>query len=339
MGPQLRREALFALGVCDSVCSVVVGRAGEEAGARDSSGRGMAGSGPGAWVGKLLWYGAQCGCGAPRWGGRGGLLAQDIRGDHDEERLASGGTWLQMNVRHPGWAEHTLPALRLPRDAIESSGGVPPSSVLQLSAVWPGAHVKPHCGPHNLRWRLQVPLLVPCYRDCDSSSPGFDGPRIRVHGTAHGWDEQSPDMPPPSDEGSGGAGGEDSAASLLQGRALHFDDAFVHEVDAPHAPGTCRWGGSPSRARGPPPLAANVHVLPDGSQGGHEDPPSDAWVNAAHVLAAGLHTLGPVSAQPEGSMPCRLRGRWGTAGQGWEGSSSRARRNLGGGALHGGASG
>ena len=351
IGPQLRREAMQAMGVCDTLCPHIAvesdsrvhrrsihRRGNGHLGWNNSRTRGTAGD----WRDKFLWYAAQCGCGARRGiksiktkpgaePGADGMLVpseyakmtrqeatpfvQDLRGDHDEELLASGGVWLQMNVRRPEWADHTLPSLRLPRQAIDESGGVPPGSVLQLSAIWPGAHVKPHCGPHNMRWRLQVPIVVPCYSDCDSASISYGGPRIRVDEMAHGWDEHSADAP------TGGDGGmsmvEAAGESLLAGRALHFDDAYVHEVDAPLPPGGCTWGQGQGEGRKQGQGQAATPLDPIGRSHG---PASDSWLDAAHLMAAGLHALGGVSAQEHESMPCSLRNRWTTRVEGLPGN-------------------
>jgi len=145
--PRIRQESLFALGVCDAICSVVEEKAVPPSGARARMGvRSLR-----DWTDKLLWYANECKCDQER--GDGSRPPQMLLGDHDRESLASGGWWLQIDANMPGY-ERMLPVIQGTMDAISRTGGVPTSSVVQISAVWPGSHVKPHHGPHNLRWRI-----------------------------------------------------------------------------------------------------------------------------------------------------------------------------------------
>lgn len=71
-----------------------------------------------------------------------------------------------------------------------------------LSALAPGTHVKPHVGSTNKKLRIHLPLIV----------PGRDGDCTLT------------------------VGGE--TLTLRAGRAVVFDDSFLHEAHATHAPGS-----------------------------------------------------------------------------------------------------
>ncbi len=75
--------------------------------------------------------------------------------------------------------------------AIESLPGLRGTGHAYFSALSPGAHIKPHCGPVNAWLRCHLGLVVP------------EGCRIRVGAETQAWNE---------------------------GSCLIFDDAFEHEA-------------------------------------------------------------------------------------------------------------
>jgi len=67
-----------------------------------------------------------------------------------------------------------------------------------FSVLLPGAHLRPHCGPHNGRLKLHLALIVP-----ESAPPRAPWMRIGVPGEVRGW---------------------------RQGKCNFLDDSFEHEV-------------------------------------------------------------------------------------------------------------
>jgi len=88
---------------------------------------------------------------------------QVLQGRHDRENLATQGLWLQVPLEDPA-VKVAAPALASLLKLLDDMGGSPPRSGVRVSLMFPGSHVRPHGGPHNVRWRVQLPLLVPCYR-------------------------------------------------------------------------------------------------------------------------------------------------------------------------------
>lgn len=84
-----------------------------------------------------------------------------------------------------------------------------------ISAMAPGTHITPHCGPTNKKLRLQIPLLVPDRRPLPASqAPPLPADTL---------------IPPPSQGGCGLRAG-DSVVEHAVGVPVLFDDSHEHEA-------------------------------------------------------------------------------------------------------------
>ncbi|WP_372404805.1 aspartyl/asparaginyl beta-hydroxylase domain-containing protein [Streptomyces luteireticuli] len=111
-----------------------------------------------------------------------------------EEPLLDRGRWEQVTFYEAGhrFADvcERFPVTASVVEGIPEAGGGGPG-VVTLSWLYPGTHIRPHCGGSNARHRVHLGLRVP------------EGPRIRVGDRTLRWQE---------------------------GECLVFDDSFEHEV-------------------------------------------------------------------------------------------------------------
>jgi hypothetical protein len=110
--------------------------------------------------------------------------------DVSETFLTEGGSWntfrIPLRRNQPKQNRHLCP------QTVEILESIPRiEEVPFFSALTPGTHIKPHCGPWNFRLRIHLGLIVP---------PGCE---IRVADEIRHWEE---------------------------GRCLAFDDSFEHEI-------------------------------------------------------------------------------------------------------------
>ena len=123
------------------------------------------------------------------------LLALKVKGEtftlHPEAKLASNGTWAHLHF----FASNKKIKLteKLCPKTMNILEKIRPTShdLIYFSAQAPGTQVQPHFGPHNMRLRIHLGLLVP------------DKCEITVGGETRKWEE---------------------------GKCLVFDDSFLHSV-------------------------------------------------------------------------------------------------------------
>jgi aspartyl/asparaginyl beta-hydroxylase (cupin superfamily) len=114
-------------------------------------------------------------------------------GAHPESRrLALAGRWQSFELYRMGQRrDENCAVCPLTTELVERIPGTDSAGLVYFSAMRPGAAIRPHCGPHNLRVRCHLGLHVRA--NCG----------IRVGGMRRTWEE---------------------------GKCLVFDDSFVHEV-------------------------------------------------------------------------------------------------------------
>lgn len=114
----------------------------------------------------------------------------DIHPENDD--LAGYGTWNTFFFYKNG-IKFSQNHARCPKTSkiLEQILGVDIAGRTYFSAMTPGIHIKPHCGPHNFKLRTHLGLITP------------EQARIRVSDETRNWSE---------------------------GHCLVFDDSFEHEV-------------------------------------------------------------------------------------------------------------
>ena len=110
----------------------------------------------------------------------------------ETRRLAAAGQWQSFELSRMG-ERRDENRRSCPRtvELVDRVAGAETAGLVYFSAMRPGARIRPHCGPHNLRVRCHLGLHV---------RPGCG---MRVGTTSRTWRE---------------------------GECLLFDDSFVHEV-------------------------------------------------------------------------------------------------------------
>jgi hypothetical protein len=115
-----------------------------------------------------------------------------FRQHHESELLANVGRLSEYRFYTSG-SRNDANCIACPETTrlIKSIPGSVSAGSVFFSALAPGTHLRPHCGPHNARLRCHLGLITP------------DGCSIRVGDESRTWHE---------------------------GKCLLFDDSFVHEV-------------------------------------------------------------------------------------------------------------
>jgi aspartyl/asparaginyl beta-hydroxylase (cupin superfamily) len=116
----------------------------------------------------------------------------ELRLHPEAESLAEGGRWDAFELFRMGArVEENLDRCPATVAAVERIPGAKSAGLVYFAALAPGAHIVSHCGPHNVRIRCHLGLVVP---------PAC---RMRVGTETRRWEE---------------------------GRCLLFDDSFEHEL-------------------------------------------------------------------------------------------------------------
>ena len=133
-------------------------------------------------------------------------------GAQDLEGLTTSGEWHQSILLRNGLPtrtgfEETFPeTTRVVTELLAGVGEGLPKGSVEFSLLSGGAHVRPHCGPSNHKWRLHLGMIVPA------------GASIRVGGLGT------------SQDAADGTDGPGLRRAWEEGRVMLFDDSYEHEV-------------------------------------------------------------------------------------------------------------
>ena len=121
------------------------------------------------------------------------IAASAFSAHPEQEKLADAGEWSEFRILSKGrWFDESLSRCPITAAVLKSIPGADTAGSVFFSRLAAGSHINRHCGPHNLRIRAHLGLIVP-NGDC----------QIRVGTEARCW---------------------------TVGEVLLFDDSFEHEV-------------------------------------------------------------------------------------------------------------